>query len=86
MVIARQPCDLVATNAKPRKGNHGYDPHQFQTMQGIFYAIGPHIQPKARVESFENVNIYPLIAKILGLPLPDQLDGSPAVLESIYRP
>lgn len=86
VVVAQQPADLVASDAKPRQGNHGYDPRQFPTMQGIFYAIGPNIRPKARVDSFENVQIYPLIAKILGLPLPANLDGSPAALESLYRP
>lgn len=86
VVVAQQPCDLVASDSKPRKGNHGYDPRHFQTMQGIFYAIGPNIRPRARVDSFENIHIYPFLAKILHLQLPEKLDGSPAVLESIYRP
>src|SRR5215469_3895757 len=86
VVVARQPCDIVASDQKPRKGNHGYDPRQFPTMNGIFYAIGPNIRPKTRVDAFENVNVYPLIARILGLRLPERLDGSPAVLELIYQP
>jgi alkaline phosphatase D len=85
VVVAQQPCDLVASDAKPRKGNHGYDSRRYPTMQGIFYAIGPNIRPNARVDSFENIHIYPFVAKILGLQLPENLDGSPAVLESLYR-
>ena len=86
VVVAQQPCDLVANDAAPRKGNHGYDPRRFPAMHGIFYAIGRNIKPKARVDSFENIHVYPLIARILGLQLPEKLDGSPAVLESLYRP
>ena len=95
VVIARQACILVGSvvnspdGKAPRelpKGEHGYDPRQFMTMHGIFYAIGPNIIPKSRVDAFENVNIYPFLAKILGLKLPAELDGSPAVLESLYRP
>ena len=36
-------------------------------MRAICYAIGPDIRPNTTVPAFENVNIYPLIAKILGL-------------------
>jgi alkaline phosphatase D len=86
VVVAQQPCDVVASDAKPRKGNHGYDVRRFPTMQGIFYAIGPNIRPETHVESFENIHIYPLVARILGLRLPEKLDGSAAVLESMYRP
>jgi alkaline phosphatase D len=86
VVVAQQPCDLVAKDQMPRKGNHGYDPRRFPAMQGIFYAIGRNIQPKARVDSFENIHVYPFVAKLLGLQLPGELDASPAVLESLYRP
>lgn len=70
----------------PPKGEHGYDPRKFKTMHAIFYAIGPNVKPKGRVDSFENVNLYPFIARILGLKLPQNLDGSPTVLEPLYRP
>ncbi len=69
----------------PPVGAHGYDPARFKTMHGIFYAIGPNIGA-AQVDSFENIHIYPLIVKILGLQPPAQLDGSFSVLESIYKP
>jgi len=68
----------------PPKGMHGYDPRQSKDMLAIFYAIGPNIKP-ARIASFENVNIYPFIAKILGLKVTGKLDGSEAVLDPIYQ-
>jgi predicted AlkP superfamily pyrophosphatase or phosphodiesterase len=72
--------------AKPPIGEHGYDPREFATMQAIFYATGPNIKPATKIPSFENVNVYPFIAKILGLKLPGKLDGSEAVLDPIYLP
>lgn len=68
----------------PPKGMHGYDPRVFKTMNAIFYAIGPNVKPM-KIGSFENVNVYPFIAKILGLST-GKLDGSEAVLDPIYRP
>lgn len=68
----------------PPKGMHGYDP-RLKSMEGIFYAIGPNVRPM-KIGSFENVNVYPFIAKILGLTVTGQLDGSEAVLERIYQP
>ncbi len=68
------------------RGEHGYDPRKFPSMGAIFYAIGPNIAPETKIPPFENVNVYPFIAKVLGLQLPEKIDGSAAVLDRIYRP
>ncbi len=54
-------------------GTHGYDVRQLD-MQAIFYAVGPafrkgYVQPK-----FDNVDLYPLIAHIIGVE-PAKVDG-----------
>jgi alkaline phosphatase D len=54
-------------------------------MQAIFYAAGPNIAPGVKLKPFENVNVFPLITRILGLRNPSGLDGSEAVLDSAYR-
>ncbi len=36
-------------------------------MKAIFYAAGPDIRAGVTVKPFENVDVYPLIARILGL-------------------
>lgn len=77
---ATKPADAVPKN----KGGHGYDPQRFRTMRSIFYAIGPDIRPNTTVPAFENVNIYPLIAKILGLRT-SPVDGDANVLAPILR-
>ena len=48
-------------------GQHGYDPQIVPSMKAIFYAAGPDIRAGVTVQPFENVDVYPLIAWILGL-------------------
>jgi predicted AlkP superfamily pyrophosphatase or phosphodiesterase len=65
------------------RGEHGYDPSQMKSMRAIFYAEGPDIVPGAKVAPFENVDVYALIAKLLGLKIgtiDGHLDGLQAVL------
>ena len=47
-------------------GAHGYD-NDLKDMHAIFYAAGPAFKNAYVHPTFENVNIYPLIAKLLGL-------------------
>jgi alkaline phosphatase D len=54
-------------------------------MQAIFYAAGPNVRPGVTVAPFENIHVFPFVAKILGLQSPAGLDGREAVLASIYR-
>jgi predicted AlkP superfamily pyrophosphatase or phosphodiesterase len=77
---AANPADVAPKN----KGGHGYPPQQFKSMRAIFYATGPDIRPNTTVPAFENVNIYPLIAKILGLDT-SPTDGDLKVLAPILR-
>ena len=62
------------------KGVHGYDPANLRNMRGIFYAAGPGIREHAEVGPFENVDIYPFIAQLLGLRV-GKIDGSTSVLQ-----
>ena len=60
----------------PTVGNHGFDPYMMPTMKAVFYAEGPDIRAGVKLKPFENVNVYPLLVKILGLDSPP-VDGSP---------
>lgn len=76
---------FVATLDSTRNfGVHGYDPHKVKDMNGIFLAKGPNIKGSQTIPAFENIHIYPLIAKILGLKLP-VIDGKSQVLEKVYQ-
>ena len=65
----------------PKAGEHGYDPREMPEMKAIFFAAGPDIRPGAALKPFENVNVYPFIAKILQLQAPPT-DGSLNILSS----
>jgi predicted AlkP superfamily pyrophosphatase or phosphodiesterase len=47
-------------------GTHGYDPDNTD-MHGIFYAAGPSFKNGFIQPTFENVNIYELLAKLLNV-------------------
>lgn len=48
-------------------GNHGYD-NADPSMQAIFIAHGPAFRVGAKVPAFPNVDVYPLMTHLLGLP------------------
>jgi alkaline phosphatase D len=75
------PAD-AARNRPPNKGMHGYDPRTMPEMRAIFYAEGPDIRKGVRLKPFENVNVYPFLAEILGLDAP-ATDGNASVLEPV---
>jgi predicted AlkP superfamily pyrophosphatase or phosphodiesterase len=68
----------------PMVGNHGFDPWMMPNMKAVFYAEGPDIRHNVKLKPFENVNVFPLLVKILGLDSP-QVDGSPNVLSGILN-
>jgi alkaline phosphatase D len=73
----------------PPVGMHGYDATRMPEMKAIFFAAGPDIRPGIALEPFENVNVYPLIAKILGLDITNlrtgPIDGKLGVLGGILK-
>ncbi|MEQ9398523.1 MAG: ectonucleotide pyrophosphatase/phosphodiesterase [Longimicrobiales bacterium] len=58
---------------------HGWD-NRTLGMGGIFLAMGPGIAGGQRIEAFESIHIYPLMAHVLGLTPNPEADGSLQVL------
>jgi alkaline phosphatase D len=75
--------DLSKWEGTGNFGEHGYDPALTDQVNGIFYAMGPNVK-KSKVKAFENIHVYPFVAKILGLKIPE-IDGDAKVLEEIYK-
>lgn len=73
----------------PPVGMHGYDPASLPEMKAIFYAAGPDIRAGVKLPPFENVNVYPLVAHILGLDITHlktgAIDGKFAVLRGVLK-
>jgi predicted AlkP superfamily pyrophosphatase or phosphodiesterase len=72
MVAVRRPGrDPYSTAA----GMHGWDP-ALPSMHGIFVAVGPDIAAGTRIPAFESVDVYSLMAELLGLTPASPLDGA----------
>lgn len=59
-------------------GAHGYD-NAAPEMAALFIASGPAFLSGVRLPAFDNVDVYPLLARLLGIP-PHSGDGNPATL------
>lgn len=64
-----------------KRGAHGYDP-QLASMRALFLATGPAFAHGRVVAPFANVDVYPMLAELLGLqPLPG--DGATDLLQKV---
>ncbi|GAA4214005.1 ectonucleotide pyrophosphatase/phosphodiesterase [Pedobacter jeongneungensis] len=75
----------VFSSRKPGIGHHGFDPSVVKDMHATFLAWGPAFKKQVKIPSFENVNVYPLIANILGLSYQEPIDGKLEVLKPILK-
>ncbi|SMD43648.1 Predicted pyrophosphatase or phosphodiesterase, AlkP superfamily [Aquiflexum balticum DSM 16537] len=65
-------------------GEHGFS-QEYKDMHGIFFANGPMVKEGMTILPFENIHVFPLLANILGLPIPDDIDGKLEILEPILK-
>jgi len=72
------------TNHPPTLGMHGFDPHLLPEMKASFFAAGPDLRVGRTVAPFDNVNLYPWMAHLLGL-APPKTDGSLNILSGTLR-
>lgn len=75
----------VFSAKKPGIGYHGFDPSVVKDMHASFYVWGPAFKSGSKIPSFENVNVYPLVARILGLSVTEKTDGRIEVLKPILK-
>lgn len=84
ILIPHLPRAFNMGTRKGTLGKHGFDP-ALKEMHAAFYAWGPAFNQHQKIDGFENVHVYPLIAHILGLPYTEQIDGKPEVLAPILK-
>lgn len=84
ILIPHLPKVFNINNVKPDIGQHGFDP-AIKDMHATFYAWGPQFKEGLKIAAFENVAIYPLITKILGLTYHQKIDGKLKVLAPILN-
>jgi len=85
VVVMDDHFQIGRANRPARDGaTHGWDP-TLPSMHALFVASGPGIPAGKVIPSFENVDIYPYIAELLGLkPAPD-IDGKPGRLMRLIQ-
>ncbi|MBB6599821.1 ectonucleotide pyrophosphatase/phosphodiesterase [Luteimonas sp. MC1825] len=71
------------------RGSHGYDP-ALPSMRAVFIASGPAFRRGAVIDAIDNVDVYPLLARLLGI-APADNDGDPeallpALVPAVARP
>jgi predicted AlkP superfamily pyrophosphatase or phosphodiesterase len=72
------------TDQPPTIGMHGFDPRKIPEMKASFFAAGPDLVGGKTVAPFDNVNLYPWMAHLLGLKAPKS-DGSLNILSGTLR-
>ncbi|HID39867.1 MAG TPA: alkaline phosphatase family protein [Calditrichaeota bacterium] len=67
------------------KGMHGYDTFELD-MHGLFVAAGPAFKQGYRLGTLQNVDIYPLVCKILNIIPNQKIDGRLERIEAVLKP
>lgn len=69
--------EIVARRRAHERGSHGYD-SALPSMRALFVARGPSFKAGVVLEPFDNINVYPLLARLLGIaPAPNDGDIAP---------
>lgn len=73
-----------APEEKLNRGSHGYD-NALPSMRAVFIAAGPSFRRGTTLPAFDNVDVYPLLAELLGL-APARNDGDAATFTPVLTP
>lgn len=78
LLLAKEP------SYEPNGGAHGYD-NLHPEMAALFIGSGPAFERGKTLPAFDNVDIYPLLARLIGVaPLPS--DGDAATADAALKP
>ena len=75
---------LASHKGRVSLGEHGYD-NADPRMRALFVAHGPALRAGLRVSEFPNVDVYPLMTHLLGLPAAAN-DGDYDVVKDMLKP
>lgn len=64
------------------RGSHGYDP-ALPSMRAVFIANGPAFRQGAVIDPIDNVDVYPLMTRLLGIPAADHDGDDEALLPAL---
>lgn len=85
ILVAKLPYTFSLSGRPSSPGKHGYDP-KLPQMRASFLAWGPAFKSGKKIKGFENVHVYPLVAKILGLKYNQKtIDGKLSILKNALK-
>ena len=85
LLIPNAPKIFLERGKKTSVGKHGYNPNIVPQMKSTFFAWGSEFNNNLIIDEFENVNVYPLVAEVLGLSINEKIDGKLKVLKPILK-
>jgi predicted AlkP superfamily pyrophosphatase or phosphodiesterase len=83
-IATRPPADASWRYPDHVTGSHGYDPAS-PTMRAVFVADGPGFADGATLAPFDNVDVYPLLMRLLDVPARPN-DGNPHTFDAVLEP
>lgn len=85
LLVPNAPKIFLEKGKSTSVGKHGYNPRKTPEMKAVFYACGDVFKNNLEINEFSNVNVYPLVAEILGLKITEPIDGKVSVLEKTLK-
>lgn len=83
-IVRREGFNPWQQRVRANRGGHGYDPES-PSMRALFVAHGPSFRRGLVVPPFDNVDVYPLLAQLLGVEAAPN-DGDPGVSQAMLAP
>ena len=85
LLVPTAPKVFVEKGKTTSIGKHGFDPKKVPEMRAVFRAWGPAFKSDLEISHFDNVNVYPIVTKILGLKITSPIDGKEKVADKILN-
>jgi len=76
VVVGASPGTAISHEGLLLEGFHGYHPDEPE-MFALFVASGRGISPGSRVNRVRSLDVAPTVLSLLGLPVPDWMEGRP---------
>jgi predicted AlkP superfamily pyrophosphatase or phosphodiesterase len=84
VLVPKWPQVFSISGRTPSAGSHGFDPQRITDMRAIFYAWGPAFKNR-NIGPVKNIDVYPVVADILGLRYNHSIDGSEQLARRILH-
>lgn len=75
--------EKLARHSTDYRGAHGHD-NTLPSMRAVFVAAGPSFRQGKVIAGFDNVDVYDLLARLLGVPAAPN-DGDPSTFNGVLR-